>query len=149
MSQNRRRIIPPVILIAIGLVPWHYAIQACMESMTLLSDTISVQGIVVDYESRYETASRTSPALFEYPVVEFIDNAGRTHRLTSDVGAGKRLYGIGESVKVLYDPEDRRPPVVDSFLRLWAKPTLFAFAGLPFVLLGGVRLFRAVFGNSR
>ena len=92
--------------------------------------------------------TQPSPALFQYPVVEFIDRTGRTQRLTSGVGSGKRLYDIGESVMVRYDPRDRHPPVVDSFLRLWAKPTLFAFAGLPFVLLGGFRFFRAILGRS-
>lgn len=148
MSQNEARILPPVILIIIGLVPWYYASQAWMESISLVDNTIAVQGIVVDYESSYETASRTSPALFHYPIVEFIDRNGSTQRLTSGVGAGKRLYDIGESVRVRYDPRDRRQPVVDSFLRLWAKPALFAFAGLPFVLLGGFRFFRAIFGRS-
>jgi uncharacterized protein YqgC (DUF456 family) len=68
MSQNQARILPPVILVIIGLVPWYYASQAWLESIYLVDNTISVQGIVVDYESSYETASRTSPALFQYAV---------------------------------------------------------------------------------
>jgi len=59
MSQNETRILPPVILVIIGLVPWYYACHAWLESMALVKNTIAVQGIVVDYESSYETASRT------------------------------------------------------------------------------------------
>lgn len=139
------KVVPPLILLTIGLVPWYFALQAYQASRTLVANTVPVEGAVVDYTSGYETASRRYPALFYYPVVEFQDHQGRTQRITSEVGAGKKLYDVGERVTVRYDPGDKQRAVVDSFLRLWAKPALFALGGLPLVLLGGVRLFRDLF----
>ncbi|MDZ7752845.1 MAG: DUF3592 domain-containing protein [Gammaproteobacteria bacterium] len=139
------KILPPLILLVVGLVPWYFAFQAYETSRQLVANTVPVEGTVVDYTSGYETASRRYPALFYYPVVEFQDHQGHTQRITSEVGAGKKLYEAGERVTVRYDPRNRQRAVVDSFLRLWAKPTLFALAGVPLVLLGGVRLVRALF----
>ena len=148
MTEKKRRVLPPLILIVIGLVPWYYAVSAFTASRDLVADTKAVQGVVVDYESGYESAPRKTPALLYYPVVEFADQTGHTQRFTSKVGAGAEFYDVGESISVRYDPLDRRPPLVASFLRLWAKTTLFILAGLPFVLLGGVRLFIAISARS-
>ncbi len=143
MDENNRRVLPPLILLMVGLVPWYHALQAWTASADLLDGMKAVPGIVVDYESGYESAPSKVSALLYYPVVEFTDQAGRARRFTSQVGAGGRLYEIGESISVRYDPLDQRPPIVASFLRLWAKATLFAVTGLPFVLLGSIRLFNA------
>ena len=148
MNGKNQRILPPLILLIIGLVPWYYAVNAWTASRDLVAGTKAVQGVVVGYESGYESAPRKIPALLYYPVVEFTDQPGHTQRFTSKVGAGGELYDVGESIPVRYDPRDRRPPIVASFLRLWAKATLFALAGLPFVLLGGVRFFIAASARS-
>ena len=148
MNEKKRRILPPLILLAIGLVPWYYAVNAWTASIDLVAGTKAVQGVVVDYESGYESAPRKAPALLYYPVVKFTDQDGHTQRFTSKVGAGGELYDVGANISVRYDPLDRRPPIVGSFLRLWAKATLFVLAGLPFVLLGGVRFFLAVSARS-
>ena len=148
MNEENRRILPPLILLVVGLVPWFYAVNAWTSSSDLVAGTKAVQGVVVDYESGYESAPRKASALLYYPVVEFTDHAGHTQRFTSKVGAGGELYDVGENISVRYDPLDRRPPIVASFLRLWAKAMLFVLAGLPFVLLGGVRLFLAVSARS-
>ncbi len=148
MKEKNLRILPPLILLVIGLVPWYYAVNAWTASRDLVAGTMAVQGVVVDYESGYESGPRKAPALLYYPVVEFADQAGHMQRFTSKVGAGGELYDLGQSISVRYDPLDRRPPIVASFLRLWAKTTLFVLAGLPFVLLGGIRLFIAFSARS-
>jgi len=148
MNENNRRILPPLILLIIGLVAWYYAMNAWTTSRDLVAGTKVVKGVVVGYESGYESAPRKAPALLYYPVIEFTDQGGHTQRFTSKVGTGGELYDVGEDISVRYDPLDRQPPIVASFLRLWAKSTLFALAGLPFVVLGGVRLLIAVSARS-
>ena len=114
---------------------------------TFLENALSVEGVVVNLE-RDDGTSR--------PIVEFLDHKGITRTHHSSLGTNPPRYFIGETVKILYDPNDPKYPVksrIDSTLGVWGVSIFFFVMGAFFVLVstlvwyvlkyhGGVWFFR-------
>jgi len=75
-----------------------------------------------------------------YPVVKFQLPDGEPMRFAGQVGSTPPAYQVGQSVEVLYNPEQPRSARIRSFLELWFVATLFTSMGGLFLLIGGVPL---------
>jgi len=92
-----------------------------MKSLHLVRRGVRADAIVVDIESDSDGGS--------YPVVEFVDQSGASHRVTLSVsGGGERL---GTSTTIIYAVDDPTYLIGTSFSQAWVFPVVL-------VLLGGV-----------
>lgn len=71
------------------------------------------------------------------PLVQFRDRAGVRREFASSVSTSWRAYDEGETVSVLFDPEDPDTAVIDSASERFALPGIFAGIGTLFALIGG------------
>ncbi|WP_247215096.1 DUF3592 domain-containing protein [Synechococcus sp. C9] len=102
------------IFFAVGLVFLHH-------TRTFLATAATAPGEVIALERRGGY----------HPVVQFQLPDGEPMRFAGQVG---------QSVEVLYNPEQPRSARIRSFLELWFVATLFTSMGGLFLLIGGVPL---------
>jgi hypothetical protein len=76
------------------------------------------------------------------PVVRFTTADGRTVQFVSSSGSSSPAE-VGDSVDVLYDPDDPRDAQLSGFFDLWLFPLVFGGLGIAFTTVG---LFAPGFG---
>ena len=109
--QDRNALLwsPLKALIAIGLIAGGWHLYLVLQGFN--GRALSVQGNVVGLHSRQVSASDAT--IMYYPVVGFIAEGGEAVRFTDKFGTSTPLYQSGETVKVLYDPEQSDKAMID------------------------------------
>lgn len=120
-------------LIGLGLLggafyTWH-------STNEFVSGARVAQGTVVDLVS-----SRSSDSTWA-PVVVFRTAEGREVRFRSEVRSSPPSHSVGETVEVLYRPEQPAKAEINSFMSLWFVTMVLGGIGAVFTLLGGALLF--------
>jgi uncharacterized protein DUF3592 len=72
---------------------------------------------------------------YHYPEIRFyVEGVGEIIFL-SDIGAGARAsrYAVGQKIGVLYDPEEKVKPMIDSWAGIWFTPLLHTTVGPLFI----------------
>jgi hypothetical protein len=102
------------------------------ETQQRLDSQSIAQGTVIDNDFLIHTdpedSSRSSGAF--HPVVRFSTERGQKVVFTDGVGTYPAKYESGETVKVLYDPQDPSEAMVLSWSNLWLASAIFAAVGL-------------------
>jgi Protein of unknown function (DUF3592) len=71
-----------------------------------------------------------------YPVVKFTTADGRTIEFRSSSGSSPPSHSEGDSVEVLYDPDDPQDARLSGFMDLWFAPLVCAALGTVFTAIG-------------
>ncbi|HUI56914.1 MAG TPA: DUF3592 domain-containing protein [Bryobacteraceae bacterium] len=79
-----------------------------------------------------------------YPRVRFRTAGGRQISFLSSGGSNPPAYRVGESVTVLYDPQDPYNVSIRSFWNVWVLPFILCSLGVFFFLVGGALMAVAV-----
>jgi hypothetical protein len=93
-------------------------------NLPYLTDGVHAEGVVVDVVERPARRGKTY-----HPVVRFHDG-DETLTFKSNVGTGTNSYQIGETVPVLYLPDEPDKATIDKFSHLWLGPILLGCVGL-------------------
>ncbi|MFP5253006.1 MAG: DUF3592 domain-containing protein [Actinomycetes bacterium] len=96
-----------------------------------------VTGRIVD--ARWDM--NTAGAIYQGPVVEFVDHQGRTRRFEQRSGTSFSAPQVGLPVQVWYDPDnpDERPVLHQDGVSK-AFPVIFGLVALGLLVVGGVLL---------
>src|SRR5436190_14338749 len=117
------RILP----IAIGTYCAVYGIAAAFHAVRFVLRAYAVQGTVIGYQ----TEGDKMEGEYYSPVMEFTDQDGRQHRVTSRSGNGAKLYKVGSCVTVRYDPRIPDQAEIRAFRTLCFLPlVLLVFAAI-------------------
>lgn len=81
-------------------------------------------GVVVGFERAQGDDAESAP------VVRFETTKGEERRFRADLYVAWRDYGMGDTVPVLYDPEQPADARVDDSLLLWVGPSVAVAFGL-------------------
>ena len=108
------------------------------------------EGEIVRIEKRQKITDNEMrrTAEYHYPEIRFyVEGVGEITFL-SDIGAGSRAshYAVGQKIAVLYDPEDKIKPMIDSWAGIWFTPLLHTIVG-PIIVFGGLLIYWA-FGDK-
>ena len=125
-----------VLLIIGGLVTWH--------TVEFKSKAESAEGTVIEMQPRHSDGSTTYA-----PVVEFETAGGELVTYHSSSSSSPPAYDVGESVEVLYDPNDPSEAKINSFFNLWFLPLLLAGMGIVFGGIGGLVVVVMIRGTRR
>jgi hypothetical protein len=70
-----------------------------------------------------------------FPVIRFKHLSGEDVIFKSETGDGGETsrYRVGQRIAVVYDVDNRLPPMINSFAGVWLPVFILAFAGLVFV----------------
>ncbi len=123
-----------VVYALFALVGASMLIGACFIATNTLYFTAKAQlteGRVVENVRRRSGDSDTY-----YPVVEFVTTDGQHVQVMSSPGSTPPTYDVGESVDVLYRPDNIDDARINSFLSLWLGAIIMGSIGSVFFFIG-------------
>lgn len=135
LPKKTLRIIGAVVLLS-ALVTLALSAFFYQRARNFVRDAIRADGKVVRVVERPSSDSAT---LF-YPVYTFRDAEGQEREVYSSTGSFPPSHSVGDTVALLYQPEQPNDAKTDDFLSLWGLPAILGGAGV-FDLLIGVALF--------
>jgi Protein of unknown function (DUF3592) len=121
------------VLIPIGLLLLVAAVWSVWTTRAWLARAVEVQGTVIEMV-RVRDSDNTG-YLFT-PLVRFQTAQGRTIEFQSSLRTNPPAYRAGQTVPVLYDPEEPQSAAIRGVLSLWLLPIILSFIGLIFSGVG-------------
>jgi hypothetical protein len=124
-----------------GLMTFFAGIRGLWSTWRRRAFLRSAVGEVIKVEMEHENFSDSGTVESVYtPVLRFKTASGEVKKFRSAFGFGPSSpYKVGMTIPVLYDPDDVIPPMIDSWVTIWAGHIALFFFGL--VLLGLAALF--------
>ncbi|AXS84779.1 DUF3592 domain-containing protein [Marinobacter sp. Arc7-DN-1] len=98
---------------------------------TFLDTATAKPGVVTDL-----IRSRSGDSNAYYPIVRFEDEQGRLTEFRSSSGSNPPSYSPGETVRVLFTPDEPESARIDGFFSLWGATLIVGFLGGVFFLIG-------------
>lgn len=120
-------------IIPIGLLLLLGAGYYVWSTKAWLARAVEVQGSVIEM-LRVRDSDNTG-YLFA-PVVRFKTVDGATVEFESSLRSNPPVYHTGQTVAVVYDPDEPRSASIRGFLTLWLMPMIMSFIGCIFLIVG-------------
>lgn len=104
------------------------------------------EGSVVELVRKRSTSTRSRSGtrrsyIYSYPVVKFETANGESVEFESNVGSNPPAFQPGESVTVLYNPEQVNEAMIESFWELWLITMITGLNGSVFFFIGVLMLY--------
>ena len=129
----------PRVCLALGVVLLVGGAIAFVHTERFVSGSERATGTVIDLSSRTDSDGD----VMYHPVVRFTTAEGRTVQFVSGTGSSPASQSEGDSVEVLYDPDDPQDAKLSGFFDLWLWPFALSALGVAFLVFG---LFAPRFG---
>ncbi len=110
-----------------GVVFLAGAVALAVPSIAFVARAVRTQAVFVGSVTRIGGSHGGS---FHHPEFRFQTSDGRSFVVSSHFGSTDQPYATGDTVPVLYDPEDPDRSEIDSILELWLTPLALAIVGL-------------------
>lgn len=112
-----------------------------------IKNSSSTIGTVTELRLHTSSSSSSSKSSTYYPIVKFKTQKGESAELESNVGSYPPSFRVGETVSVLYNPNNPAEAEINSFGQLWFTAIFLLgmgglFAGIGLSLLAGPLAFR-------
>ena len=133
---NIRRLAPFLVVTGIGLLA--LGVQQSRVLLRLEAYGMRAPGVVTSL-----SASRSNGGVTYYPLVTYTDGEGRRVVFKDSTGTNPPLYGVGETVSVLYLPAEAGHAVIDRGAWNWLAPFLLYLLGAGLVAAGVASLKRS------
>jgi hypothetical protein len=130
--------IASALLIGVTVILVAVAILFFMRTRNFLEGSLSAEGVVVDFGTRYQDGST-----YYHPIVEYDLPNGETVVFQSGAGSKPPAYSVGEEVQVFYDPEDPKDARIDDWLDLYLVTLILGLMAFIFGILAAVFTFAA------
>jgi len=122
-----------LIFLGTGLIFMSAAVAWFLHHYQFVASASRTQGTVIRYEEDWDLQDD----VYMYaPVISYVV-ADREYTIVSAAKSTRQPYKIGDSIPVLYDPQNPQHGKVASFSALWLGPLVMGVLGLLFALLGG------------
>jgi hypothetical protein len=126
----------PRLFAGIGVLLLAVAAVTAFLTFRFVAGSERADGTVVDLRESYDSEDDTTSY---YPVVRFETTEGRPVRFESDVSTSD---DVGDTVDVLYDPDDPNDAKLAGFFNLWFLSLIFGALGAVFTGVGGYLAYR-------
>ncbi|MBK5971170.1 MULTISPECIES: DUF3592 domain-containing protein [Thiorhodovibrio] len=125
-----------ILFALIGLVLLAIAAFAYDRTTGFIDTALSTTGTVVELTRSSQSGSSSGGGSTYRPVVRFQDRQGTTIEFVASVGSNPPSHRPGETVEVLYPPDDPHKATLRSVLQLWFTEILLGGLGSLFLLIG-------------
>lgn len=119
---------PFVGVVLISISTWLF-----LDSRQFVQEAEKASGTVIDFKERSSQDSYTYA-----PIVSYKTAANQTIEFVSSTSSNPPSHQAGETVDVLYIPNDPYDAEINSFFSLWGISLVFLSLGLIFLTLGFV-----------
>ncbi len=103
----------------VGALFWY------QNTNSFIKQAVKAEGIVIDFVSDRRSSK---------PLVRFKDAQGNTIEFTSSLSTNPPRYNIGQTVNVLYLPQEPKNATIDDFLSLWSGQLVLGVVGILFAI---------------
>jgi len=122
------------IFLLVGLVlltssAWLFQRTAAFDAIAVETSG-TVVNLTASKERRRDRDGAIRRSVHYRPVVEFIDSQGRKQTLESSHGSNPPAYKRGETVAILYDPDNPEFAVIDDWHRYFADMIVLGMGGI-------------------
>ena len=124
MKATLKQLTGPAIFMLAGLLFFAIGSGMTMRQRTLEGQGIEVPGVVVNLQENYDSDGSTYT-----PVVQFKTSSGQSIEFVSSYSSNPPAYDVGESVTVVYPPENPADAIIKGDGQL---------LHIIFMLLGGI-----------
>jgi hypothetical protein len=123
-----------ILLLLAGLALLACAVWLNQREKTFYAAALRADGRVIELVARGGGRSGSTWA----PRVELTDTAGRVVRFVNGVSSKPPAYRVGESVRIVYSPNNSEQAKIDSFFGRWGLVMISGVIGVVFLLIGAV-----------
>ncbi len=139
MSTSEFFILVGVLIVGLGILMFFrqraQMAQAAI-AIGIVTDLIPVRAEGEYVVSKGEEGTKIERKYRYRPEIRFKTHAGRTIDFIAPIATRPSRYAIGDSVEVIYDPENPPAAQINSFLYLWFYTLMVVGFGLFFVGMG-------------
>ncbi len=114
-----------LLLVAVGFT--LYGFLELWQAWQLVHHGSHGQAVVADY--KVYPASGKSPTMYQ-PILRFVDPAGKTWQKDDSESNQRRLYGIGQTIEVIYPSGDPGKFVFNTWDDVWAVGVITVVGGM-------------------
>lgn len=112
-------------------------VMNALDTRSFIDSSIQTQGTVIDVVRRSSRDSDGHISSAYYPVVKFTSASGEETIFESNTGTNPPSYSRGQSINILYNPQQPNAARENSWFTLWGFPAIFGGIGSIFVVIGG------------
>jgi hypothetical protein len=121
-----------VFVLLAGLTSLTFGIYLFQSRLSFIYQATKTEGVITEIESR-----RTSSKTYYYPIVSYQDVEGDQQTMHFDLGTtGGFDYSVGETITILYIPDEPDSAKVWVFWEMWGVPSVLSGVGIIFILIG-------------
>lgn len=131
----KSRQIVTLFLLVFGTIFVAIGLATCCESYWFVRHSVSAQGNVIELRLVTQTDSDGQESTGYAPVFTFIAQNGNPYTAISRSNSNPPQYKVGDSITVLYEPDNPSRARIDSFLDLWFLPVIFGGIGAAFICI--------------
>lgn len=99
-------------------------------------------GEITEVEARMKT-KKGRTLTYYYPKASFTARDQSGHEIVSNIGYGKCIHEVGQSIDVRYDPSNPQKAILGGTLALWGLPFALLFLGAVSLLVSIRNLFQS------
>jgi hypothetical protein len=114
-----------LILLLVGVIIFGVIMVINYIQTSFANSALPATGRVVELDE-----SCDSDGCSYSPVIEFVTKDEQTSRFESNYSEAPPRFRVGESVEILYDPNDPTRGEVASYLNFWTNPIMVIFAAV-------------------
>jgi hypothetical protein len=126
----------PYFFLAIGLILFTLALLLAWNTRQFRRAAAVAEGVVIE-----NVWTSTTDSWVYCPKIRFQTAAGRTVAFVSTTGSQPAAFQVGQSVRVLYDPERPDRAGIDTFWEQWLASVVLGILGVVFSLPGAVWIY--------
>jgi hypothetical protein len=136
-----------IVLMFAGAIALVVGGKALVDSRRFVATAVATNGVVVDVAGVVQRTQKRGPdgdwyyqdVTVFHPVVRFVTAGGREVRFQASEGSGDPFaYGVGDTIRVLYDPANPQAARLDTWSSRWGDSIGMVLTGLGLVVLGAV-----------
>jgi hypothetical protein len=130
-----------------GAVCLVVGVKALVDAQRFVAKAAAADGVVVDVAQAVQQVQKRSAngdwydedVTVFYPVVRFVTVRQQAVQVRASEGSSDSFaYGVGDSVRVLYDPANPQHARLDTWTSRWGDSITLVIIGLVLVVLGAV-----------
>jgi Protein of unknown function (DUF3592) len=135
------------VMMVAGAICLVVGAKALVDARLFVAKAAAANGVVVDVAEAVERVQKRSPGgdwYYEdvtvfHPVVRFVTAREQAVRFKASEGSGDPFaYGVGDSIRVLYDPANPQAARLDTWASRWGDSVVLGMVGLALASLGGL-----------
>ena len=120
----------------VGAGVLFFAFTMFNDTRSFVARSVPTDGTIVDFVEVITQDDEGRDVSTYAPRFEFIDGNGEVQRVTSPQSSSFNSEEIGDTIPILYDPENPTDANIDSFGNLWLGSVLLSVFGLIFFIVG-------------